>query len=140
MFYQKGAMVDKPLSDNRTSIMIAFESLKSMIDDILCADLNKNFSDVDGFTYKLAKMYQEKRGGLQHLFFVLLLLFLFFIMFVLFFLLFLSSCCSCWRSCSYCYMYTCSDSNSCYFVLFTFIYVYQFSFLFLFSVAFLYVF
>ena len=63
--FQKGAKVDKPMTDGRTAVIKAMENGDMpMIDILLAADKEQNFSFRNGFTYEMADLYQRDDRGL----------------------------------------------------------------------------
>jgi fluoride ion exporter CrcB/FEX len=64
--FQKGAKVDKPMTDGRTSVVKAMEnSDMPMIDILLGADKDQNFSTKSGFVYEMTELYQRDDRGLM---------------------------------------------------------------------------
>ncbi len=56
---QKGVRVDKPLTDGRDGLMKAWlTDDHEMMDRLLLADLERNFSDPNSFTCAMARQYQ----------------------------------------------------------------------------------
>ena len=62
---QKGAKLDKPMTDGRTSLIKAMEvNDMPMVDRLLAADKNQNFSDKNGFMYEMVELYQREDRGI----------------------------------------------------------------------------
>jgi len=63
--FQKGAKIDKPMTDGRVAVIKAMENGDMpMIDILLAADKEQNFSNKSGFTYEMADLYQREDRGL----------------------------------------------------------------------------
>lgn len=60
LLIKRGAKVDKEMADGRSPLILAFE-LQNMIivDMLLSADTNVNFSNYQGVFYDLARQYQR---------------------------------------------------------------------------------
>jgi ankyrin repeat protein len=60
LLIKRGAKVDKEMTDGRGPLILAFE-LQNMIivDMLLSADTNVNFSNYHGVFYDLARQYQR---------------------------------------------------------------------------------
>ena len=63
--FQKGAKIDKPMTDGRTSVIKAMENKDMpMIDILLAADKEQNFVNKSSFLYEMADLYQRDDRGL----------------------------------------------------------------------------
>ena len=63
---QRGAKLDKPMADGRTSLIKAMEGNDMpMIDTLLGADKNQNFSDKNSFMYQMVELYQREDRGIS---------------------------------------------------------------------------
>jgi len=64
---QKGAKLDKPMADGRTSMVKAMEGNDMpMIDILLGADKNQNYADKNSFMYQMVELYQREDRGKPH--------------------------------------------------------------------------
>ena len=63
---QRGAKLDKSMADGRTSLIKAMEGNDMpMIDTLLAADRNQNFTDKRGFMYQMVELYQREDRGIS---------------------------------------------------------------------------
>jgi hypothetical protein len=62
--FQKGAKVDKPMTDGRTAVVKAMDNGDMpMIDVLLAADKDQNFASKSGFAYEMTDLYQRDDRG-----------------------------------------------------------------------------
>jgi ankyrin repeat protein/ribosomal protein L12E/L44/L45/RPP1/RPP2 len=65
-FISKGAKLDKPMTDGRTSLIKAMENNDMpMIDTLLGADKDQNYSEKSGFMYSMVELYQREDRDIE---------------------------------------------------------------------------